>query len=304
MNKKIRWITETALLLAMLIVLQSVTKSFGQIVTGSCVNAVLAIAALVAGTSSGIVIAVVSPVLAFLLNIAPQAVTVPAIMVGNTVFVVQQQAERFLGIALVLEPVEGQVGGDVGGVAGDDAALAVIYKGGVVVLALSDEDVPVVEAGGVGGQVPLADDSGFVAGLAQELWEGLLAAVEGAGVVGESVLVAVLAGEQAGPAGTADGVGHEALREDHARIRQPVDVRGLDQAVPVGADGLIRVVVAHDIDDVERFAGFLPVCFRGILSASGTYRAGYGHGQDGLYGPFISAHCLFIISCYCLPVSR
>lgn len=88
MNKKIRWITETALLLAMLIVLQSVTKSFGQIVTGSCVNAVLAIASLVAGMSSGIVIAVVSPVLAFLLNIAPQAVTVPAIMVGNTVFVV------------------------------------------------------------------------------------------------------------------------------------------------------------------------------------------------------------------------
>ena len=106
--------------------------------------------------------------------------------------VVQQQAERPVGVALVLEPVEGQVGGDVGGVAGDDAALAVIYKGGVVVLALSDEDVPVVEAGGVGGQVPLADDGGLVAGLAQELGEGLLAAVEGAGVVGESVLVAVL----------------------------------------------------------------------------------------------------------------
>ena len=100
----------------------------------------------------------------------------------------------------------------------------------------------------------------------------------------------------------ADGVGHEALREDHARIRQPVDVRGLDQAVPVGADGLIRVVVAHDVDDVERFAGFLPVCagflpvcFRGVLSASGAYRAGYGHGQDGLYGPFISLHFLRII---------
>ena len=93
--------------------------------------------------------------------------------------VVQQQAERFLGVALVLEPVEGQVGGDVGGVAGDDAALAVIYKSRVVVLALSDEDVPVVEAGRVGGQVPLADDGGLVAGLAQELGEGLLAAVEG-----------------------------------------------------------------------------------------------------------------------------
>ena len=88
MSKKIRWITETALLLALLIVLQSVTKSFGQFVTGSCVNAVLALAALLTGLGSGITIAVISPVLAFLLGIAQQAVTVPAIMVGNTVFVV------------------------------------------------------------------------------------------------------------------------------------------------------------------------------------------------------------------------
>lgn len=87
MNKKIRWITETALLLALLIVLQAVTKGFGQFVTGSCVNGVLGIAVLLAGMGSGITIAVLSPVLAFLLGIAPQVVTVPAIMVGNTVFV-------------------------------------------------------------------------------------------------------------------------------------------------------------------------------------------------------------------------
>lgn len=87
MNKKIRWITETAVLLALLIVLQAFTKSFGQLVTGSCVNAVLAIAALFAGVGSGVTIALVSPVMAFLLGIAPQILTVPAIMVGNTVYV-------------------------------------------------------------------------------------------------------------------------------------------------------------------------------------------------------------------------
>ncbi len=86
-HKKVLWITQTAILLAMLIVLQAATKSFGQLVTGSCVNAVLAIAALFGGLWCGVAIAVVSPVLAFLLGIAPQLVTVPAIMVGNTVFV-------------------------------------------------------------------------------------------------------------------------------------------------------------------------------------------------------------------------
>lgn len=88
MNKKIRWITETAVMLALLVTLQALTKPMGQLVTGSCVNAVLAVSVLIGGLSCGLVVALCSPVLAFLLNIAPQALTVPAIMVGNTVFVV------------------------------------------------------------------------------------------------------------------------------------------------------------------------------------------------------------------------
>lgn len=88
MNRKIRWVTETAILLALLVVLQALTKGFGQFVTGSCVNAVLAVAALVGGLWSGIAVALVSPALAFLLGIAPMAVTVPAIMAGNSVFVI------------------------------------------------------------------------------------------------------------------------------------------------------------------------------------------------------------------------
>ena len=87
MNKKIRWITETAIMLALLVTLQALTKGFGQLVTGSCVNAILAVSVLVGGLWSGLTIALVSPVLAFLLGIAPQILTVPAIMAGNTVFV-------------------------------------------------------------------------------------------------------------------------------------------------------------------------------------------------------------------------
>jgi len=88
MNKKIRFITETAIMLALLVSLQALTKGFGQLVTGSCVNAILAIATLVGGLGCGVTVALVSPVLAFLLGIAPQILTVPAIMVGNTVYVV------------------------------------------------------------------------------------------------------------------------------------------------------------------------------------------------------------------------
>ena len=88
MRKKILWITETAIMLALLVTLQALTKPMGQLVTGSCVNAVLAITVLVAGLYSGLTVALISPVLAYLLGIAPQVLTVPAIMVGNCVYVV------------------------------------------------------------------------------------------------------------------------------------------------------------------------------------------------------------------------
>ena len=88
MKKKIRFITETAVMLSLLVALQALTKPMGQLVTGSCVNAVLAVTVLVAGLGSGITVALISPVLAYLLGIAPQILTVPAIMVGNGVFVI------------------------------------------------------------------------------------------------------------------------------------------------------------------------------------------------------------------------
>lgn len=87
MKKRVLWLTETAVLLALLLTLQVVTKPLGQLVTGSCVNALLAVACLFGGLGSGITVAVISPVLAFLLGIAPQILTVPAIMVGNTLYV-------------------------------------------------------------------------------------------------------------------------------------------------------------------------------------------------------------------------
>lgn len=86
MNRKVRWVVQTGVMLAVLVALQAATKPLGQIVTGSCVNLVLALSAMLCGLGSGAVIALVSPVLAFLLGIATNAVTVPAIMAGNLVY--------------------------------------------------------------------------------------------------------------------------------------------------------------------------------------------------------------------------
>lgn len=92
MKNKIRWLTRTAVLVALLITVQWATvgtQAFaGQYITGSLVNAVLAVAALLCGLSTGLVVAVLSPFFAFALGIGPKLLPiVPMIALGNCVYV-------------------------------------------------------------------------------------------------------------------------------------------------------------------------------------------------------------------------
>ena len=80
--KKTSWIARTAICLALLLCLQFATKSLGQLVTGSCVNLVIAMAALIGGLWSGVAVAAVSPFCAYLLGIG----LVPCVALGNAVY--------------------------------------------------------------------------------------------------------------------------------------------------------------------------------------------------------------------------
>ena len=85
--KKTTWIARTAICLALLLALQFATKGLGQLVTGSCVNLVLAMAALLGGVWSGLVVAALSPFFAWLLGIGPAFLQlVPCIALGNVVY--------------------------------------------------------------------------------------------------------------------------------------------------------------------------------------------------------------------------
>jgi len=92
MKKNVRRITETAAMLALLICLQWVgsfvpDQMTKQLLTGTFVNCVLAVTVLLVGLGSGIAVAVISPVCAFLLGIAPNFITVGPIMLGNVCYV-------------------------------------------------------------------------------------------------------------------------------------------------------------------------------------------------------------------------
>ena len=87
-NKKVKFITRTAIFIALLLVLQFATASMGQFVTGSMVNLVLIVSCLSAGTWTGIMVAIISPFAAKLFGIGPALIQIiPAIAAGNLVYV-------------------------------------------------------------------------------------------------------------------------------------------------------------------------------------------------------------------------
>lgn len=89
MKNKTLWIVETAVMIALLVVLQGVTKAAGQFVTGSCVNLILVVSLLVGGIWCGMTVALLSPFFAFMLNIGPALIQiVPFIAVGNILYVI------------------------------------------------------------------------------------------------------------------------------------------------------------------------------------------------------------------------
>lgn len=92
-RERIRWITQTAVMIALLIALQWGTAGTqvvaGQYITGSLVNCVLVTTVLLCGLWSGVAVACISPFCAFLLGIGPKLLqVVPAIALGNLVLAV------------------------------------------------------------------------------------------------------------------------------------------------------------------------------------------------------------------------
>jgi hypothetical protein len=88
MNKNIFWITRTAVLVALLIIMQAVTSVFGNtLVTGSIVNLILIVSVMTSGLLTGISVAAISPICAKLLGIGPFWSLIPIIIIGNIVLV-------------------------------------------------------------------------------------------------------------------------------------------------------------------------------------------------------------------------
>jgi len=88
-NKTILWITQSAVLIALLVSWQAISKAIpGTLVTGTGVNFILIIATIVCSWKTGLTVAAVSPVMAMLFGVMPPFwILVPFIAMGNIVLV-------------------------------------------------------------------------------------------------------------------------------------------------------------------------------------------------------------------------
>jgi len=94
-HEKVLWITRTALLIAITVVLQAVTIQLGQpIITGSIVNLMLIISVMICGLPTGLTVGLFTPILPTLLGFGPLWPIVPFIAVGNMALVA---AWHFIG---------------------------------------------------------------------------------------------------------------------------------------------------------------------------------------------------------------
>lgn len=86
MNTKsnILWITRTAILTALLIILQAATAPLGNtLITGSIVNLLLILSVMTSGLLSGATVAIISPIVAKFFGIGPLWSLLPFIILGN-----------------------------------------------------------------------------------------------------------------------------------------------------------------------------------------------------------------------------
>ena len=177
--------------------------------------------------------------------------------------VLNAKQEGLCGIPL-LQPVKRLVGDDVRGVSNDLGGTRGADEVGVIVGTLATvtgEHLPVLKlvVRGVWDHMPLADEGGLVTRVGQLPGIDPLCSVpSGRWFVAENpVEMAVLARQNGGAAGTADGVADKRVVEDGPLVRDPVEVGRLVQGAVIRPDQLLGMVVAVDEEDVRSPLGTL-----------------------------------------------
>ncbi len=186
-------------------------------------------------------------------------------------FEAHRQAES-LAVAELAQELDRLIGLEIGQMLGA-AGLEIeplSAEAGEVIVAIGRERI---------GQSPFADEAHLVTGASQQHGIAVVEQRLGQrnGEIGDAVAAGIEAGEQAGPAGHANGGGGKRLAKVHAAVGQRIDVRGLQDGVAGTTERVGTLVVGDQKNDVGRG----PASREGRLERSGVDRPCGGGGDAG-----------------------
>ena len=153
-------------------------------------------------------------------------------------FMMQQQTERFFFLPFVLQPFQRQVRSDIGGIPFYLHFLTIIYKIRIVIITLTNQNIPIIESRGIRGKMPFTNNSSLITCLLQQLREGLLASVKPMRIIYKTILMAMFSRQHTRTAGPAYRVCHKTIGKDNSFIADTVDIGCLYKTVIVGTNSL------------------------------------------------------------------
>src|SRR4030095_15844142 len=124
----------------------------------------------------------------------------------------------------IAEYIDGKRGDHVSHIAGIDAVTLPIVEDGVFVASLAGQDVPVIEALRIRTQMPFAEHRSVIAGVPEAMGNSAYRRID---VVENwnAIAVAVLPGENCGPAWGTDGIHRGAVAPPQTLPGQSIHVR-------------------------------------------------------------------------------
>jgi len=126
--------------------------------------------------------------------------------------------------------------------------------------------------------MPFADKRSLITQLLQVLGKCSLSTIRPYGVVYLASQMTVVTGEHYRPAGSTDRVGDETVGKTNPLLGQTIQIGSLNEAIIIGAHGLIGMVISHDEDDVRSL-----ILLRLFLLGSSATEMGIDKDMDLVY---------------------
>ena len=168
---------------------------------------------------------------------------------------VDKEAERFTLVPLVLQPVETLIRDDIGHIPlFTHSVVCLRYKIRIIVVALSRQNLPEIKTRRQCFEMPFSHNSRLVTCLLQQFGHRLLSPVKLASrIIGKSVFMTEFSRQHASPAGTAERISDKTVGKSHPLTRYTVEMGSLYKTRIITTHHLGRMVVGHDIYDIQQF---------------------------------------------------